>query len=847
MSALTAAPAHRESDAVTVMVVGSVLERARELMGTDPAAAGLMALEGLAVARDVDDPQLRGQLAYLAAQARSREGRNAEAIALIGEASRAFAAAGDPVAELRVDLGRMHVLNELGRHAAALDLGRAAQRRLSHHDLADDDRWIGPTFSKNLGVTLGFMARHAEALEAYAGAMAGYRDLGMEDEVAPLLHNEACELLALGRPAEALAKFRRAAARFAKAGESVAATESRRDGATAHLHLGHFEAALRRLEATRHTFSALGLSGEVHRTSLAVGAANLVLGRLHEAEGALQDAADGFERLGLPHDRAVAMLGLGRALGRRGLGARAADALTTAAELADACGDMPLWAMATLEHGHLETDPRGAIDRALGGLARGDWPVETADAHLRGAAAALAVNDLGAARRHLAAAWTCVDRAPREDLRRRASHMAGRVALAEGRAEDAVTHLKTAATSLRGGSLDLRDHLARLRYMDDGAGALNDLVVAELAAGRTDAAAEALDERKAWVLRTQLRGNVAGPSMSGVAEAGPRAAGSGAIGVSWQAHDGQLRAFVRRSGAVSVHELGALEPIETVMEQLEAQWVRLRGGGPVVARFAERMAATTDHLLTELRRRLIDPLELEPGSRLVLSPDGAVNHVPFAALGGREGPLVASHEVSVVASSALAGHHAVTLDPAAPVVLVAPDPEGLPASLAEVDALAGILPSARVLVGREATKTNLADAIADAHHVHLACHGRFRTDAPFASDIELADGWVPAARLAEMAWTGTTAVLSACAVGRSAALGGERAGMARALLGAGAKAVVVAKWDVPDGATAGLLTEMYRTAVTGEPLPTALQRAQLSAARDGAHPVGWAAFEVMHR
>ena len=75
----------------------------------------------------------------------------------------------------------------------------------------------------------------------------------------------------------------------------------------------------------------------------------------------------------------------------------------------------------------------------------------------------------------------------------------------------------------------------------------------------------------------------------------------------------------------------------------------------------------------------------------------------------------------------------------------------------------------------------------------------------------------------------------------------ERAGMARALLGAGARAVVVAKWDVPDDLTGPLLADAYDAAISGSPVSAALQRAQRAAAATGAHPVGWAAFEVMHR
>ena len=819
----------------------------RQLIATDPQSAARQAMAFLETARAADDDGEIGHLAYVAAQARSQEGRNAEALALIAEAERAFLRGDDRLMATRVQLGRMHVLNELGRHGDALELGATVEGRLATQGLDDGDRWLLPTVVKNLGVTLGLLGRHQEALDAYDRALAGYRSLGMDDEAPPLLHNAGCELLALGRPDEALRRYRRAAARFAASGEVVAATQSRRDGATAHLQLGRFERALRVLRTANRRFGDLGMDGEVARTRMDIGRALLLLGQLQEAEQALRAAVRDFDRLALPHDRAAALLGLGRVLLRRNRDQDAIGVLATAADLADACDDQPLQALAILESGLAAgADPSVAVGEALAVLGTGNWPVQTAHVHLHGVGPALDAGRLEAARAHLAGAEAAVSSAPRPDLQRRVAHARGLVRLAEGQPAAAVLAIDEAVTDLRTDSLGLTDHLARLRFLDDSADAMNDLVVALLAADRTQDAAEALSHRKAWVLERQLRSSTAvgEPSSSGAqtTDTPPEA-----VVVSWQAHRGQLRAFVHHGTRTTVHELGPMARIEVVVGQLEAQWVRLRGGGPVVARFADRLADTADHLLSLLRAWIVDPLDLPVDVPLVLSPDGSTSHVPFAALGGRARPLVADHRISVTPATGLTQHWDDRLELDDAPLLLAPTPDALPGAVEEVQHLAVRMPGAQVLIGHDATLDALGRGLRPGRHVHLACHGRFRTDAPFASDVQLADGWTSASTLASLPWTDTTVVLSACAVGRSAALGGERAGMARALLGAGARAVVVAKWDVPDDLTGHLLSDTYDAAISGSPVSAALQRAQRAAAATGAHPVGWAAFEVMHR
>ncbi len=92
--------------------------------------------------------------------------------------------------------------------------------------------------------------------------------------------------------------------------------------------------------------------------------------------------------------------------------------------------------------------------------------------------------------------------------------------------------------------------------------------------------------------------------------------------------------------------------------------------------------------------------------------------------------------------------------------------------------------------------------------LHLACHAEFDPYRPDRSGIRLAGGAGTAGgsgqvlelpRLAGLRWEGVTVVLSACSTGQAQVRpGDELAGLARTLLAAGARALVLTLWPVPD-------------------------------------------------
>ncbi len=343
--------------------------------------------------------------------------------------------------------------------------------------------------------------------------------------------------------------------------------------------------------------------------------------------------------------------------------------------------------------------------------------------------------------------------------------------------------------------------------------------------------------------------------------------------------------------------LGPAGPIGTPVDLGDAE--------PLEKRVAELRLALSDPshdpkaAARALDEALMRPIRARLGSsrRLFLSPDAALNVVPFGALIDENGQyLVQRYVMSYVTSGrdllrkrANGGRHGA-------VIIANPDFDGgnapkapagpelasasrrrsqgygslrwspLPGTADEVKAIGKVLPKATALTGNDATEAALK-ALHGPRVLHIATHGFFLPDPKNAAQREEnpllrsglclsganalrgggdEDGVLTALEAAGLDLQGTAlVVLSACESGLGDVRAGDGVyGLSRALVIAGAEGLVLSLWQVDDTATRDLMIRFYRRLAANVDRADALREAQISllASEDRSHPYYWAAF-----
>ncbi|HEX6739331.1 MAG TPA: CHAT domain-containing protein [Vicinamibacteria bacterium] len=308
---------------------------------------------------------------------------------------------------------------------------------------------------------------------------------------------------------------------------------------------------------------------------------------------------------------------------------------------------------------------------------------------------------------------------------------------------------------------------------------------------------------------------------------------------------------------------------------------------------------------------LLRPAEtlLAGSRRLLLSPDGPLHSLPFAALVRREtapqpGPrrfLVEWKPLSLVASATVyaelkrRGRAPAPTAPEGAVLVAFGDPRYPPGSRpeaaaagnpvvrsavarglsflplagsrAEVQAIAGLFAgSMRSYLGDQATEERAKTVGPEARYVHFACHAFLDERFPLNSGLALTIPERPAEGADNgllQAWEifdqvrleADLVALSACGTGLGKEMGGEGLlGLVRAFHYAGARAVLASLWSVSDTSTADLMKRFYRHLRSGKAADEALRLAQLEMIRPPApgaagrsQPRHWAAFQLSGR
>lgn len=508
--------------------LSATLDLVDELLHQDPARAEALARRCDESADSPDLLALRARARYQRAQLAAERGELDAALALIEEARTCWMEAGDPVAAVRTDLGRMHVLDDLGRHHEAIGVGEQLLREVDRLPVPADDpelvRLIRAHGVKNLGVAYGLVGRHEEALAAYARAETDYLALGMIEETALPLANRGVELLALGRPAEALQDFDRAIELFSASGDRVFAAQCQGDAAQAHRQLGQVGEALALLEQARQSLDSLGVTTEAARLRLALAETYLAVGLWAEARDAADVAAVATSASGLPHDEAMARFLVALAELALDHSLEALGQLDHAAELFGQVADRQYLARVRLARAEASarlgrTEEAGReLEVCAAELLDGGWAVPLVWARLW--QADLVADDLDVERR-LEGLQGLVGSLDLPELSYEFELRHGQLRRRQGRYDEAEHHLRLALVELSRASGAIPDHALLTAFRADRASAHMELVQVLLARGRPE------DLQEASRVADEIRAQTLTDLLTQAAGRGPQLAAAG--------------------------------------------------------------------------------------------------------------------------------------------------------------------------------------------------------------------------------------------------------------------------------------------------------------------------------
>lgn len=298
-----------------------------------------------------------------------------------------------------------------------------------------------------------------------------------------------------------------------------------------------------------------------------------------------------------------------------------------------------------------------------------------------------------------------------------------------------------------------------------------------------------------------------------------------------------------------------------------ARWLQVWRFQVAQAPITGRAAGLNAHL-RHLYRSVVAPIQtrLEPVARiwLILPPD--LHELPLQAAWDGQQFLLERHEVLHLAApqelpELETGFDRGSSDPLSAasmpstghaLVMGYSDGNRLPFTGQEAEAIAlalGLHHPVHLRTEQAATIAAFQQQSRDAALIHLAAHALFRLDNPAFSWIQLADGRLTVGELAQLQFLKRPVVtLSACETGRSLPRGGGLLGMGRALLAAGAKGVLLSRWQVQDDATSHLMTGLYArlTSLQASGVAQALRAAQCEAIAAQVPVHHWAAFLFLH-
>ena len=298
-----------------------------------------------------------------------------------------------------------------------------------------------------------------------------------------------------------------------------------------------------------------------------------------------------------------------------------------------------------------------------------------------------------------------------------------------------------------------------------------------------------------------------------------------------------------------------LHPV--VQSQEDAQAFRLReeeededqGPQPSLALYHKLIIAPVADLLDE--------------PEIIIVPERSLYKVPFAALkDDSEKYLSQTFRIRIVPSLAtlkLIQDRPGDTDKDTDALIVG-DPdvsqvgqlEKLPCARREAGMIAGLL-GVQPLLGHEATKLAVLEAMHSASLIHIAAHGDAERGEialapvrPLKMSLQTEDYVLTMSDVSQVQLRAKLVVLSCCHSGHGQIKAEGVVGIARAFLGSGARSVLVALWALEDKATEQFMNCFYKYLVRGESASESLHQAMKWMRSNGFSDVRqWAPFTLI--
>ncbi len=304
------------------------------------------------------------------------------------------------------------------------------------------------------------------------------------------------------------------------------------------------------------------------------------------------------------------------------------------------------------------------------------------------------------------------------------------------------------------------------------------------------------------------------------------------------------------AGSIEVVPVTHMSRLTQRLRMLQFQISKFRLGRQYISDFYGTLLRATQNHLHAIYQEVFAPFRhLLKTRHLVIVPYGPLHSLPFHALFDGQQFLIDNFTITYAPSASI---HALCYQRAerhtGPSLILGVEDPKTPFVRQEVEGVAAVVPEPEVLIGSGATERALREIGARSQLVHIATHGYFRQDSPMFSAIRLADSYISLYDLYHMNLPVDLLTLSGCVTGLDViAAGDELLGLARGLLYAGARSLLLSLWDVDDCSTAEFMKLFYSHLHERRDKPEAFRSAMLELRTRYPHPYYWAPFRLSGR